>query len=45
MKASSLSGMINIGKDTETKLSDAGIDSFEKLQVLGSEQAFPKEIV
>jgi DNA transformation protein len=40
MKASSLSGRINIGKDTETKLNDAGIDSFEKLQDLGSEQAF-----
>jgi DNA transformation protein len=35
-----LSGRINIGKDTETKLIKAGIDSFEKLEALGSEQAF-----
>lgn len=35
-----LSGVINIGKDTETKLIRAGIDSFEKLADLGSEKAF-----
>jgi DNA transformation protein and related proteins len=37
---STLTGRINIGKDTETKLIRAGIDSFEKLKELGSEQAF-----
>ena len=37
---SNLSGRINIGKDTETKLIRVGIDSFEKLEALGSEQAF-----
>jgi DNA transformation protein len=37
---SSLNGRINIGKDTETKLIQAGIDSFEKLKEMGSEQAF-----
>jgi DNA transformation protein and related proteins len=36
----SLSGVINIGRDTETKLIRAGIDSFEKLEQLGSEKAF-----
>jgi DNA transformation protein len=39
-QASSLSGRINIGKDTESKLIQAGIDSFEKLEALGSEKAF-----
>jgi DNA transformation protein and related proteins len=37
---STLTGRINIGKDTETKLIRAGIDSFEKLKELGSEQVF-----
>jgi DNA transformation protein len=40
LKTTTLSGRINIGKDTETKLVEAGIDSFEKLVALGSEQAF-----
>jgi DNA transformation protein and related proteins len=40
MKPTTLSGRINIGKDTETKLIAAGIDSFEKLAEIGSEQAF-----
>ena len=31
-KACTLSGRINIGKDTESKLIQAGIDSFEKLE-------------
>ena len=38
--ASSLSKRINIGKDTESKLIQVGIDSFEKLESVGSEQAF-----
>jgi len=37
---STLTGRINIGKDTEAKLIRAGIDSFEKLKEMGSEQAF-----
>ena len=37
---STLTGRINIGKDTEYKLILAGIDSFEKLEAMGSEQAF-----
>jgi DNA transformation protein len=37
---SNLSNHINIGKDTEAKLIQVGIDSFEKLKSLGSEQAF-----
>lgn len=37
---STLTGCINIGKDTESKLNQVGIDSFEKLKELGSEQAF-----
>jgi DNA transformation protein and related proteins len=37
---SDLRSHINIGKDTETKLIQVGIDSFEKLKSLGSEQAF-----
>ena len=40
MKKSNLSGRINIGKDTEVKLLQAGIDSFEKLEAIGSERAF-----
>ncbi|MGA2408493.1 MAG: TfoX/Sxy family protein [Bacteroidales bacterium] len=39
-KASNLSGRINIGKNTETKLMQVGIDSFEKLEAMGSEQVF-----
>lgn len=38
--SSNLSKHINIGKDTESKLIQVGIDSFEKLESLGSEQAF-----
>lgn len=37
---SDLKGIINIGKDTETKLIQVGIDSFKKLQSAGSEKAF-----
>ncbi|HJX70538.1 MAG: competence protein TfoX [Bacteroidetes bacterium RBG_13_46_8] len=35
-----LSGLINIGKDTEAKLKQVGIDSIEKLKEVGSEEAF-----
>ena len=35
-----LSRIINIGKDTRAKLTRVGIDSFEKLKSIGSEQAF-----
>lgn len=35
-----LKSRINIGKDTESKLIQVGIDSFEKLASIGSEQAF-----
>ncbi|WP_460686065.1 TfoX/Sxy family DNA transformation protein [Niabella aquatica] len=38
--ASDLSNQINIGKDTETKLIQTGIDSYEKLVLTGSEGAF-----
>lgn len=38
--ASSLSKRINIGKDTEKKLIQVGINSFEELEALGTEQAF-----
>jgi DNA transformation protein len=38
--ASDLLNIINIGKDTESKLIQVGIDSFEKLASIGSEQAF-----
>ena len=37
---SNLLKRINIGKDTESKLIQVGIDSFEKLADIGSEQAF-----
>ena len=37
---SDLSNHLNIGKDTETKLIQAGIDSFDKLVSIGSEGAF-----
>jgi len=37
---SNLSQQLNIGKDTETKLIQVGIDSFEKLVSIGSQQAF-----
>jgi DNA transformation protein len=37
---SDLINQINIGKDTESKLIQVGIDSFAKLKALGSEQAF-----
>jgi DNA transformation protein and related proteins len=37
---SDLRSHINIGKDTETKLIQVGIDSFAKLESIGSEQAF-----
>ena len=38
--SSNLSEYINIGKDTEAKLIQIGIDSFEKLVSMGTEQAF-----
>jgi DNA transformation protein len=37
---SDLRSHINIGKDTESKLIQVGIDSFAKLKSMGSEQAF-----
>lgn len=37
---SDLSTHVNIGKDTEAKLTQVGIDSFDKLQAIGSEGAF-----
>lgn len=37
---SDLSKRINIGKDTEAKLIQVGIDTFEKLESIGTEQAF-----
>jgi len=37
---SDLINQINIGKDTESKLIQVGIDSFAKLKAIGSEQAF-----
>lgn len=37
---SDLSVHINIGKDTEAKLIQVGIDSFEKLKSVGTEGAF-----
>jgi DNA transformation protein len=37
---SDLRSHINIGKDTESKLIQVGIDSFLKLKSIGSEQAF-----
>lgn len=40
VSSSTLSGRINIGDDTENKLIQAGIDSFEKLEKLGAQQAF-----
>lgn len=38
--SSDLSHHINIGKDTETKLIQVGIDSYAKLVSIGSEGAF-----
>lgn len=40
--ASDLGNHINIGKDTEKKLIQVGIDSFKKLKAIGSEGAFLK---
>lgn len=37
---SNLSNQINIGKDTENKLIQVGINSFENLVSLGAEDAF-----
>jgi DNA transformation protein and related proteins len=37
---SDLRSHINIGKDTESKLIQVGIDTFAKLESIGSEQAF-----
>lgn len=37
---SNLSGIVNIGPDTESKLIKVGIDSYEKLQAAGTENAF-----
>ncbi|NJO88563.1 MAG: TfoX/Sxy family protein [Chloroflexia bacterium] len=38
--ASDLLNQINIGKDTESKLVQVGIDSYDKLASIGSEGAF-----
>jgi DNA transformation protein and related proteins len=38
--ATDLSKQPNIGKDTETKLIQAGISSYAELQAAGTEQAF-----
>lgn len=38
--ANKLSEHVNIGKDTERRLMQVGIESFEQLVELGSEQAF-----
>jgi DNA transformation protein len=35
-----LSKCINIGKDTEAKLKEVGIDSYEDLKQIGTENAF-----
>jgi len=40
LNKNTLSGRINIGEDTENKLIGVGIDSFEKLEKLGAQQAF-----
>jgi DNA transformation protein len=32
--------IVNIGKDTEEKILQAGIDTFEKMTALGTEQVF-----
>ena len=40
MAANDLKNRINIGKDTESKLIQVGIDSFKELETIGSEQAF-----
>jgi DNA transformation protein len=40
MMKNELSGIINIGKDTKSKLEQVGIDSFEKLKEVGAEGAF-----
>jgi DNA transformation protein and related proteins len=37
---SDLCKVINIGRDTEAKLIQIGIDSYQKLQSAGTEQAF-----
>jgi DNA transformation protein and related proteins len=41
-KTSDLDNRINIGKETKSKLIQVGIDSFKKLESLGSEQTFLK---
>lgn len=38
--ATELSKQVNIGKDTESKLKQVGIGTFEELESIGSEQAF-----
>ncbi len=38
--ATDLSKVINIGKDTQTKLKQVGINSYEELKSTGAEQAF-----
>ncbi|MFO7369842.1 MAG: TfoX/Sxy family protein [Bacteroidales bacterium] len=40
MSDEDLSDCVNIGKDTEAKLKQAGIDSVSKLKAVGTEQAF-----
>lgn len=37
---SDLSKQLNIGKDTETKLIQVGINTYAELQTIGTEQAF-----
>lgn len=38
--ATELSKRVNIGKDTESKLKQVGIGTFEELESIGTEQAF-----
>jgi DNA transformation protein and related proteins len=40
MKTTTLTGCINIGAETETKLKQVGIDSLEQLVSMGSQKAF-----
>lgn len=37
---SDLSTQVNIGKETEARLLEVGIDNFKSLKTIGSEQAF-----
>jgi DNA transformation protein len=40
MTGNNLSSVINIGKDTQSKLKQVGIDSIEMLRAAGTEQTF-----